>query len=484
MTSNARSQWISLVILFTLTSLQQIANAGDLSWSGLYRVEGVQIKDSGLGPKSNKSYLLHHMILQPKIIAADGLTIFGRFDILNNADYPNSQLGQTFGHGPGDGVPVVDRRTTNNSNVLGQTEKDEMLAVTQLYAQWVQEFGALIVGRMPLQFGLGITHNAGLGAFDHWFDTRDAVAYKFILGNLFIMPMMAKMQEGVVDVEDDVDDYIVQVQYENPETELKLGAMFEWRYATTTGADSLANPSTSPSDLGGAGALVGRGYQHRLINLFVSENVGNVKVGVEAGLLSGKTAVKTVPGGQDVDLNGYGIAGDLNWVRPDNKWEYGLRIGLASGDDAGTENKYEGFVFDRNYDIALLMFNHPLGRGDFMRTYLTRTVANSPSNSVDEESVSNVFYVSPRFNDKIKDNLSWGGRLTYAVLGEEPFPGGNTSSNLGFELDLNLTYKPYERMTWITEVGALFPDEAWKGGSQNFENKFAYGIVTKAAISF
>src|SRR5690242_19637085 len=76
-----------------------IASASDINWSGKYRAEGVFIKNPSLDKNQNyeQSYLLHHLILEPKIIAADGLNIKGRFDILNNA-LGNNQIGQLFGN--------------------------------------------------------------------------------------------------------------------------------------------------------------------------------------------------------------------------------------------------------------------------------------------------------------------------------------------------------------------------------------------------
>ncbi len=62
--------------------------AGDISWSGRYRFEGLSLNNPGLdSSKKEKAYMLHHMILQPKIVAADGVNIYGRFDILNSGDY-------------------------------------------------------------------------------------------------------------------------------------------------------------------------------------------------------------------------------------------------------------------------------------------------------------------------------------------------------------------------------------------------------------
>src|SRR3989344_5765070 len=73
----------------------------DIEWSGVYRFEGNHLKNSELGDRGKElGYGLHHLVLRPKIVAGDGLTIQGQFNIFNDAtNYPNSQMGQVWGSG-------------------------------------------------------------------------------------------------------------------------------------------------------------------------------------------------------------------------------------------------------------------------------------------------------------------------------------------------------------------------------------------------
>ena len=133
----------------------------------------------------------------------------------------------------------------------------------------------------------------------------------------------------------------------------------------------------------------------------------------------------------------------------------------------------------------MLLFNHPLGHGDHLRTAPIRDVTTPASNQIDTEAVSNAMFFAPNFQHRWKDNLSWGGSFVWATANTSAFTGMDKA--LGYELDLNLTYKPYEKMRWITEVGMLSPGEAWRAGATTTtdnENRFAYGITTKAAITF
>ena len=58
------------------------------------------------------------------------------------------------------------------------------------------------------------------------------VAYKIALGNLTIMPGIGKVREGYLLNEDDINDYLAVVEYNNSESDLSLGVMFDQRTAT------------------------------------------------------------------------------------------------------------------------------------------------------------------------------------------------------------------------------------------------------------
>lgn len=473
------------------------ARSADVTWGGEYRMEAIKIQDPELSSNgSNKSYVLQHLILNPKIVAADGVTVYSRLDVLNNryfgiTDDGNVQsvAGDVLGDGPGQ------KTSTNetNSNVLGGTQRASTIAVTELYITYNQEFGQLIAGRVPMQFGLGTALNAGNGLFDHYISTKDIVGYKAVLGNLYILPMIGKDSEPVLGLDNDVNDYLIQVEYDNPETDLQLGALYEkrvWTYA----ASDLPASQTSPNNIGdtnGKGAAtIGNGGNTTLISVFSRQRLGDFSVGAEVDLASGDFGVTTY-NGNDVSLNGYGIAAEVGY-KPENSKTSGMfKFGIATGDDPGTNESVEGYAFNRNYDVAMLLFNHPLGQRDFLRTGLYRDTTLNASgsttvnNQIDTEAISNAIYFAPSLKIQQRDSFSYGGTFIYALLNKDPIGmGKGTSTDLGYEFDLNITYKPMERVTWISEAGLLIPGKAWEAGSEGLENKFCYGLQTKAAISF
>lgn len=469
----------TFILGLTVFCVSSLAKAGDIEWSGTYRIEGVKLENAEMNDvERNKQYILHHLVLNPKITAYDGLTIYGRFDIMNSAAYPQSQVGQFFGSGLSGGD------TSDNNAVLSDRQSADMIAVNHLYLTYVQEFGMLTVGRAPLQFGLGMSYNAGNGAFDHWFDNRDLVSFKVSMGNLSFMPMMAKVVESDIGYEDDINDYMFQVMYENPDTELKLGAVYRLRKSTRAGNTAPGSPV-----FGGATPPVySDGYDGQFINLFFQRWVGeSFKIGLEAATQKGDAGVTSAAG--PVTMDGFGVALEMDWIPKTSSFHAGLKAGVASGDDPNTVNVYEGFTFDRNYDVAFLLFNHPLGQYDIFRNAANRNTVYTgpnqfPSSLIDVEAISNVIYIAPHFKYKWTDTLDSQLGITYAQLSGDPLTGIEVDKSVGFEVDMTLNYKPFDNVQWLNRVGIFSPGAAFQGGTNNFETKTMYGLETKAAITF
>lgn len=460
-----------------LFSSLQFAFAGDIKWEGNYRFEAVKVFDPSLAGKNNKGYMLHHLTLKPSITAYDGLTIHSRFDILNNKSFPNDQLGQTFGVGVNP-TPGTAGNTMTDSNTISDQQPGELIRVNEIYANWVHEFGVLTVGRAPMQFGLGMTFNGGYGMFDHWLENRDMIAYKLVMGNFSAMPVIAKTYEGILSEEDDVNDYILQLGYENPETELEAGFIYQARRST---ANANSN-DTPPLAVGAAtGTLMGN-YEVDNYNVFISQWVEQVKIAFEIGFASGNTGIRNA-GGTEIKQDGFGGTIKVSWNPETSKWGAFFDLGFASGDDPNTPNTYEGYIFDQNYDVAFILFNHPVGSADFFRTSYIRNTSANPAAAFDTEAISNAMFASGAALYKWTDKFNIETRLTYAQLNSDPLQT-KVDTSLGFELDLSLKYVPFKGFQWINRAGMLFPGAAFEGGTNNFPVNNSFGFETKAAISF
>ena len=462
------------------------ALASDLDWSGLYRVEANYIRNAALSGGGDKSYILHHLILRPKIVASDGFIIYSRFDLLNaDAPFNNSQLGQAFGSGIGNADPTT-TTGADDSSVLSSRQKSEQLQITQLYLNYVNEFGSLIVGRAPLNFGLGMSYNSGEGWFDHWLETRDLISYKIVFGNISITPMMARVSQRGFEFENAME-YNIQAQYENPETDVAMGVMYSTRNAGPSTNDApVSKTSDGNGVLGGNGASATLGgYNRQLLNLFVLKDTERYRIGFEGAFLSGKTGV-TSAGGSGVSYSGYGLAMEGEWRPEDSRMKLGARAGYATGDSPSTTDRFEGFIFNRNYDVAFIMFNHPLGKADFLRTTLggsRAAQAGVAPATVDTESISNVFYLAPYIDYRLSDRFDFKGVLATGWLAADPLIGGSGKKDLGYEFDFAFNYKVKGNMVWSNTIGLLFPGGAF-AGDQDYGRSFCYGFQSRAAVRF
>ena len=456
------------------------ADAGDLEWSGLYRVEAYAISASEVNSSSgNKDYGLHHLILRPKIVASDGIDIIGRFDIINSSDstLANSQVGGFFGDGLNNSGSTAS--TGDQSNTLGEKQAAEELEITQLYMTYTHEFGSLIVGRAPLHFGLGMTHNAGDGEFDHWYDTRDLLAYKLVLGNLTVTPMYAKLVENSLSKNiDDVNEYSVQLIYDNPDSDLAMGVMYQARRSGSQGNDT---PASDTGIGGGSGtpSASREAIEVDQFNLHIERRGEEFRVGIEGAFADGKYGVISGDGA-DVTFGGSGVALEAEYFPKNSSYTWGLNAGYAQGDDASSGGEFEGFLFDRNYDVATLLFNHELGSQDLLGTAFFRGDQQSSNSRVDVEAITNAYYLSPYVTVKWSDKWNTRVRIVTGSLIEDRV-GGDT--DLGYEVDVSLTYKPTDRITWHNEVAYFMPGSAFELGTGESTNT-VLGLITKVAISF
>ena len=176
--------------------------------------------------------------------------------------------------------------------------------------------------------------------------------------------------------------------------------------------------------------------------------------------------------------------GEFEYRPEDSLWKHGVNLGYVSGDDPNTATKYEGYVLDRNYDVAFLLFNHPLGQADFFGTAGFGGGGSTAGNSKpDVEAISNVMYFAPYTNYKWSDRWTLGARLATGWLSQNPLVGQTVDKDLGYELDLSLEYSPKKGIRWVNEFGYLMTGSAFKGGTQ-YDSSNVMGMSTKAAISF
>lgn len=455
------------------------AQAMSLDWTGGYRAEWTEVDRPSLGsPTERKAYGLNYLYLSPKVIAADGINVISRIDIFNSNMYPNSQVGNVWGM---------------NANDSAATAGDQGVAdvkASQLYLNINQEFASLIVGRAPFEFGLGMMYSAGKGPFDHWYTTRDMIAYKIVVGDWFMMPLIGRENADDFGQGNNMTVMGAQLQYENVEAKSLIGVYVQQRKGSKSSlkyTDTQIDGYTGTT--GGTGGTIGSEMNIQSSSFVLGRGWDSFGFKVEAGFQSGATGIVNT-NGDDVRLDGYGIAAEFYFPAKESKWDWTLKTGMATGYSGSTS--FSGFAFNKNYDVGMLMFNHRLGERDFLNTNVVKPIHKneagnntlSVGNSADDESVSNAFYLAPSVKYTWNDHLDLRNTLVYGQLMNTLKNSVDAEKDLGLEWDIELVYKPLERVQWVNQVGLLFPGNAWKNGSDSLGNDFTFGFTTKAAISF
>ena len=489
-----------IFVIISATAIAEVARA-DIEWHGMYRIEGYSINDPELDTAvaKNKDYGVQTLILRPEFVAADGFYIFSQFNIMNS-DSGGNNLGAIFGDGVGsnNGQPGTG---TSNSSAISTYEKSEEFVVTEFYLEMKQAFGELFAGRMPINFGLGMSYSDGDGLFDHYIDTRDMVAYKVHVGNIYVMPMFGKVaQGGYLASSAEIEEWDLEAQYNNPDSNSKIGIFYQNRTGSPAGVDTpqyavstTAQPATVQPDR----------MNIKNISVYFKKTEKNYNVGFEACQQSGNFGVDN-SAGTNVKLGGFGAVVQYNYEPTATPWGFGLKSGYATGNDPKTDSEYDGFFFNRNYHVAMLLFNQPLGQADILHTALygrqdvLGNQGSGPSSTpstaydADTEALSNVYFLSPSVSRRFGERWRGIATLTGAWLNNTTVVLGNPAtslnyynvkSDLGYELDLTADYKISKNIMWQNELGVMLPGQAWTVGGQ-FKADMAYGLLSRAAVSF
>jgi len=361
---------VALVLSLILTIFASTpAHALDLDWHGQFRTEtnwiygyshaqylttsfsqldqGYFIPSNGNSPASFQNLFLR---LTPRVIVNDNISIY------SNIWFGTPDRG-IFG---GDQTAISTVNQTNTGNA--------MLSASTLYSEVATDFGTLVVGRMPLNWGLGVVWNTTTDGFDRLPSTADGIRMETKLGAFKFAPAMYKYRAGsnyggaaagttpnVTTVAGDsgAADYSLALTYNNDDEQMDLGLLFIRRLAGMQAG--VINPfAIMPAGNSPGGFTPGMsGYAYNMWDFYLKKKSGIVTVSAEVPIVTGLVAnnpYSTVAGAVKVD------------TQIDDHWKIKLNAGLApgqasvaSGNTAGT---YTAFTFHPDYRPGLLMFNY------------------------------------------------------------------------------------------------------------------------------
>ena len=369
------------------------ADAVEFRLDGMYRLrmnlfdslslERGQERDEGV-----RSFIDQRLRLVPHLRINSGVHVYTDIDLLDALAFGANPAGAdpsvllAVGQQQADGTLFNEPLAMTGGALPGEDYQDSLFvrrAWVEVYTQYVD----IKIGRMASHWGLGLLANDGSCDSCDYGDIVD----RLMISTSLIDPVRISVAvdtraEGFINRDDDTHSFLVQggLMHEV----YKVGGYVRW----------TRQPSNKFNLLHG--------------DIWGSAKLGPIKVELEA-LINWGAAETTDIGVEDLKILSGG--GALEATLAVSPWEAGVSVGIATGDKDPTDNAWHTLRFDRDYDIGLLLFEHPLPQfqiGD------AANVADGPFGNVDasqaavQEGVSNALYLRPRFHFDLLDNLRAG----------------------------------------------------------------------------
>ncbi len=474
----ATASRVCTLTLGAVLFLNSGALALDLDWHGQFRAEENVIfgYTHGVGATPNNGYTIPNngdspatfqnlfFRLNPRVLVNDNVSLHS--DIWLGA--PDTGL---FGSDAGTRNYYFNSTSTGNAALTART----------LFAEIASDFGTIRVGRLPLNWGLGLIWNAKESGFDRLPSNGDGISMVTKLGAFKFSPSIIKYQNanannvGIGNA--GVSDYTASLMYNNDDEQIDLGIMFMRRIAginsNVVNPFSITTPGTS-------------GYNYNVWDFYARKKAGIFTIGVEVPLVTGLVASRdysTVAGALKAD------------AQVNERWNLKLNLGSANGQEngvGGTPNKLTAFAFHPDYRPGFLMFNYnyrniATGTGSPYNNPVTnaRFLALGAEYNTGKWShgVQGLYAIADKAANGVAGNLYFNTNDgIYQVQGGSPAQ----EKGLGMEFDYRLSYEWDESIRFGLDTGFYFPGKFYEFSNSvaTNTNKTVFGTNLNMLVQF
>jgi len=475
----------------------------------------------------------------PNLKVNDHISFHGGIDLLDNILFGQSKVNTLAISNPITGTVALPEANgplgvigTNGGDVVGGGGGN--INVRQVYVDLITSGGKFRLGRQPSHWGLGILTNDGMAKEGDFGDTYDRVLYaagvdlkngdrlNFALAYDFAFeatrdPSIAGLDTGVESNWQDVSQGGLALLYQGHNYQIGLMGALRFRdgndggtTTTATFIDTLdADGDGDTSDGIELPAGVDGDTLLYVFDLYAEANFKkNYRLAFEGVYIGGKIAPGvaidaiilddpaqsgiTNPLDSPIQLPLDGVQNDvqifLAAAEFDAEWDFGgevhMQAGYASGDGAPLSSKITQVGFRPDYDVALMMFDVPLGTSPAVRVGGITEQGRKP---MSPNYINNAIYGSLEYKHEfdITSGVPWADDFKMGIKGITAYaPANNIDidfteitgvSNLprilnaskwyGFEIDLSAEATFFEFLHWKTVAGAFFP-----GGLYDIKN--------------
>ncbi len=322
---------------------------------GHYRVEADALFEldthrAGAGDLTpTQAYWKQRLRLEPSLFVSPQVTVHSQLDLLDNVLAGESNEGQQN---------IYADRPDQLGTISTGIGPFESLNVRRAWIEATLPRGRLLAGRMGTHWGLGIVENSGDTTEALFGDTVDRLGFEWQLGPMSLMPAIDKLREATRD----------PALPNTPFGELEPGG--------ASNAGDLTRYSLRlfhDGELHGYGLLFTWSRQHAtntdlfLEDFFARVTIAPVTLWAEFAFTQGSTDFYAMLDPQHPYFSATPVDTSQNAYHFRAEIDFGKRlidsmvfdIGYASGDRQTIP--FNGFRYSRDFDLALLLFNMPLG---------------------------------------------------------------------------------------------------------------------------
>lgn len=425
---------LTFALLASLTAADA-AQAAEVVFEGDYRARARWYDTLSLDrdlalSEGAAAYVQHRLWLQPRFLLSDQVQFTVEIRALDNVLWGTRQLPVDLGfpdqpplfgdelrapnRGPGDDAPPLD------------------ITLWRVWGDIETRFGRFSAGRMPLHWGAGIWQNDGQTVRPHFADFGDSVdrlQWEYLIQDqIFLRLAFDLIDEDFINHEDDTVAYNL------------VGA---WRTEQIVAGLNARLRRNAADDF----------------NLLSIDLAADAELGPFRGTAEfiGQFGGGDLPGGiNDVNVTAFG--GVARGTLDLDAWEIELEGGFATGDDDPRDLDIRTFTFDRDYSVALVMFEQPLPT---LQTPVATSTTGSRTTDFAQTgtAISNALYIRPSLRRDIIDGLQ--AQLTFigARAAKVPDLTPNRSAGYGVEFDLGLRYTAIQHLDVLGLVGVFLPGD-------------------------
>ncbi len=510
---------LALAIMGVIVSIQNVS-AMELDWSGQFWSEfnfvhnyAMDNTDQGATVDPNRLNQGGYYVPGGGYQDANFQSLFLRLRpklVVNDNIYIKSEwwLGDPIFGIFGNAVPYsVDQRQYYSNQSRGSS-----ITAQRFWGEFLSDVGTFQVGRVPLQWGLGLVWNSGENLWDRYMSTGDAIRWIAKFGSFSFIPSFilnsagnniggsCNVSGGVCSPglgSGGVADYSLIFKYENTEDDLEGGLNIVKRMAGANqdAGGSLLVPGQNPT--ANPASPVTGAMNFITYDFYARKKFSKLTLGAEIPVVSGSMGSST--------YQALGFAGEANF-KPSDGVELILKTGYASGQpnmSGPNMDTYKTFYFNPNYHIAMIMFNYQLANFSKPQTLNNPTLSQSQLGSPYDNPIVDAEYIALSSNLKPWDKWTIRPSLVYAIAPQtagngqyfynywtqsvqQNNAGKDQSASLGFEADLGITFQWDEYFQFNWDNGMYFPGGfyAFSNTSQDNATSPVFATSVRIGVSF